>query len=69
MSMLSSDLGLAIVPRSTSSPEGVVRVAINGFSLNRPVHLFGVAGRQRSPVAAMVMKMLRGANWARSVEA
>ena len=69
MSMLSSDLGVAIVPRSTSNPEGLARVTINGLELTRPVNLFGVAGRQRSPVAAMVMKMLRGANWSRSAAA
>ena len=30
-----------------------------------PVHLYGVAGRQRTAVAALVMKMLRAADWSR----
>jgi DNA-binding transcriptional LysR family regulator len=65
MSMLASDLGVAIVPRSLSTPVGVARLTINGLDLRRPVHLYGVAGRQRSSIAAMVMKMLRSADWSR----
>jgi DNA-binding transcriptional LysR family regulator len=68
MSMLASDLGVAIVPRSTSSPDTLARVAINGLELSRPVHLYGVAGRQRTPVAALIMKMLRAANWSRHTD-
>ena len=63
MSMLASDLGVAIVPRSTSSSDLLARIAIQEFELNRQVHLFGVAGRQRSAIASMVMKMLRAADW------
>jgi hypothetical protein len=29
------------------------------------VSLYGVAGRQRTPVANMMMKMLRAADWSR----
>jgi DNA-binding transcriptional LysR family regulator len=67
MSMLASDLGVAIVPRSTSSPETLARVTIDGLKLVRPVHLYGVAGRQRTTVAALVMKMLRAADWSRHI--
>jgi DNA-binding transcriptional LysR family regulator len=68
MSMLASDLGVAIVPRSTSNPATLARVTINGLALSRPVHLYGVAGRQRTPVAALIMKMLRAANWSRHTD-
>ena len=67
MSMLASDLGVAIVPRSTSSPETLARVTIDGLKLVRPVHLYSVAGRQRTTVAALVMKMLRAADWSRHI--
>jgi DNA-binding transcriptional LysR family regulator len=67
MSMLASDLGVAIVPSSTSFPGTLTRVTINGLELSRPVHLYGVAGRQRTPVAALVMKMLRAADWSRHI--
>ena len=67
MSMLASDLGVAIVPRSTSSSGNLARVVIDGLELSRPVHLYGVAGRQRTAVAALVMKLLRAANWSRHI--
>jgi DNA-binding transcriptional LysR family regulator len=67
MSMLASDLGVAIVPRSTSSPGTLARVMIGGLDLSRPVHLYGVAGRQRTAVAALVMKMLRAADWSQRI--
>jgi DNA-binding transcriptional LysR family regulator len=65
MSMLASDLGVAIVPRSTSSPDTLARVTVNGLTLSRALHLYGVAGRQRTAVASLVMKLLRAANWSR----
>jgi DNA-binding transcriptional LysR family regulator len=67
MSMLSSDLGVAIVPRSTASPATLARVDIDGRALSREVDLYGVAGRQRTAVAALVMKLLRAADWSRNV--
>ena len=39
MSMLASDLGVAIVPRSASSLDGLARITINGLDLDRSVHL------------------------------
>lgn len=63
--MLASDLGVAIVPRSASKRDGLACIGISGLDLQRPVYLYGVAGRQRSTIASMVMKMLRGANWSR----
>ena len=62
-SMLAADLGVAIVPRSCSAGVALTSIPIDGFDLNRCVYLYGVAGRQRSTVAAMMMKMLRGTNW------
>jgi hypothetical protein len=31
--------------------------------MRRTVHLYGVAGRERTAVASAVMRMLRGADW------
>jgi hypothetical protein len=39
------------------------RAAVHGFDLKRTVFLYGVAGRQRTPVANMMLKMLRAADW------
>jgi hypothetical protein len=46
-----------------------VHVPVNGFDLSRSVYLYGVAGRQRSTVAATMMKMVRAANWSRYADA
>jgi hypothetical protein len=35
--------------------------------LSREGDLYGVAGRQRTAVAALVMKLLRAADWSRNV--
>jgi DNA-binding transcriptional LysR family regulator len=69
LSMLASDLGVAFVPRSASGAGDLVHVPVNGFDLSRSVYLYGVAGRQRSTVAATMMKMVRAANWSRYADA
>jgi DNA-binding transcriptional LysR family regulator len=69
LSMLASGLGVAIMPKSASASGPLARVPINGLDLTRSVHLYGVAGRQRSTIAATMMKMLRAANWSRFSEA
>ena len=41
-----------------------LRVAeIRDLNLSRTVHLYGVAGRQRTAVAAAILRLLRGADW------
>jgi hypothetical protein len=42
-----------------------MRAPVAGLDLRRTVSLYGVAGRQRTPTANMIMKMLRGADWSR----
>jgi DNA-binding transcriptional LysR family regulator len=69
LSMLASDLGVAFVPRSTSSAGDLTQIPVNGFDLSRSVYLYGVAGRQRSVVSATMMKMVRAANWSRFADA
>jgi DNA-binding transcriptional LysR family regulator len=69
LSLLGSGLGVAIMPESASAAGPLARVPIRGLDMTRSVHLYGVAGRQRSTVAATVMKMLRAANWSRLSEA
>jgi hypothetical protein len=33
--------------------------------LNRLIHLYGVAGRQRTAAANAILKLLRGSDWSR----
>lgn len=62
---LERGLGVAFAPRSVLFPDRVKRVLVSGLDLRRTVSLYGVAGRQRTPVADMIMKMLRAADWSR----
>ena len=61
----SSGLGVAFVPRTAPRPETLKHAPINGVELRRTVYLYGVAGRQRTPVASAILKMLRAADWSR----
>jgi hypothetical protein len=60
---LEQGLGVAFVPRSVLFSACAKRVLVAGLDLQRTVSLYGVAGRQRTPVANMLMKMLRAADW------
>jgi hypothetical protein len=51
------------VPRSTQAPASVARIALEGIELRRTVYAYGVAGRQRTAVAAAMLKMLRAYDW------
>jgi len=62
---LEQGLGIAFAPRSVLFSDCVKRVFVTGLDLQRTVSLYGVAGRQRTPVANMIMKMLRAADWSR----
>lgn len=61
--LLEADIGIAIMPRSASTPETLRRAEVEGLDLKRTVQLYGVAGRERTAVASAVMKMLRSADW------
>jgi hypothetical protein len=54
---------VALMPQSARVPDTVMRIAVGKFPLNRTIYLYGVAGRQRTPVASTLMKMLRAYDW------
>jgi DNA-binding transcriptional LysR family regulator len=62
---LQQGFGIAFVPQSVLFSDCVKRVLVTDLDLRRTVSLYGVAGRQRTPVANMIMKMLRAADWSR----
>jgi DNA-binding transcriptional LysR family regulator len=62
---LEAGLGVAFAPQSVSFSDCVKRILVTGLDARRTVSLHGVAGRQRTPVANMIMKMLRAADWSR----
>jgi len=61
--LLEAEIGVGLVPQTSSIPPSLQRAPIRGFDPRRTVHLYGVAGRERTAVASAVMRMLRGANW------
>jgi DNA-binding transcriptional LysR family regulator len=65
LALLDANIGIGFLPRTVNAPASLVRTSVPGLELARTVCLYGVAGRQRTPVAATFMKMLRAANWAK----
>lgn len=63
VALLEGNVGIAIVPMSFGLPPNLIGIALTGFDLQRSVSVYGVAGRQRSPVAATFLKLLRAADW------
>ena len=63
LSLLEANIGVAIVPRSLLIPEGVTRLSINEFLLNRTVCLYAVAGRLRGGPVTTFIKQLNAADW------
>lgn len=63
MELLEADIGVAVIPHTATIPKTLKRTAVEGLDARRTVHLYGVAGRERTAVASAVMRMLRGADW------
>jgi DNA-binding transcriptional LysR family regulator len=61
--LLEAEMGVALIPRSASTPDTLTRTRLDGFDESRTVHLYGIAGRERTAVASAIMRMLRGADW------
>jgi DNA-binding transcriptional LysR family regulator len=63
VALVEANIGIGFLPRTVKTPQSLMRTTVQGLELGRDVCLYGVAGRQRTPVAATFMKMLRAANW------
>src|SRR5215510_744562 len=61
--LLEADIGVAVIPHTATMPKTLKRHPVDGLDARRTVHLYGVAGRERTAVAAAMMRMLRGADW------
>ena len=61
--LLEADIGVAVLPHTASLPATLKRSSVEGLNSRRTVHLYGVAGRERTAVASTVMRMLRGSDW------
>ena len=61
--LLEADIGIAVVPLTSPIPQTLKRTSVEGLDARRTVHLYSVAGRERTAVASAVMRLLRGADW------
>jgi DNA-binding transcriptional LysR family regulator len=61
--LVEAEIGVAIIPDSSSIPQTLKRTTVDGLDARRTIHLYGVAGRERTAVASAIMRMLRGADW------
>jgi len=68
MALLDANIGISLLPRTITTPSRLLRTTVKGLELGRTVCLYGVAGRQRTPIASTFMKMLRAANWPQRTE-
>lgn len=66
--LLEAEVGVALMPDTSPIPPTLKRTTVDGFDARRTVHLYGVAGRERTAVASAVMRMLRGADWRQSLK-
>jgi DNA-binding transcriptional LysR family regulator len=65
VAILEANLGVAIMPESVPRSEKLSRIAIAGLDLRRTAYVYAVAGRERSPSATALIKLLRAADWPR----
>ena len=65
IALIEAGFGFGLFPPSIPTPATLTRLAVDSLDFSRTVFLYGVAGRQRTPVASALMKMLRAANWSR----
>ena len=61
--LVEAAIGVAVIPDTSPIPQTLQRTAVEGLDARRTVHLYGIAGRERTAVASAVMRMLRGADW------
>ena len=63
VALLEAGLGLAFLPQSAIVETALRPVPLAGLEMSREVSLYAVAGRQRSPAADALMKLLRARDW------
>jgi DNA-binding transcriptional LysR family regulator len=61
--LLEANLGVSIMPQSALGSSSLSSIEIDGLKLKRNVSLYAVAGRERSPAGAALVKLLRSADW------
>jgi DNA-binding transcriptional LysR family regulator len=63
VTLVEANLGIGMLPESTARPDRVRLVSVDGLDLQRTILLYGVAGRQRSPAASALVRLMRAGDW------
>ena len=63
LTLIEANLGVGMLPESTTKSERIKLMSIEGLDLKRTVFLYGVAGRQRSPAASALIRLMRAGDW------
>lgn len=63
LALLDANLGVAIIPNSTSGTAGFRRIPLRRLELARTVSAYAVAGRRRAVPCATLLNLLRAADW------
>jgi DNA-binding transcriptional LysR family regulator len=63
IALVEADAGVGFVPASTPDSPNTRRRPVKDLELRRTVSVYGVAGRQRSPVGSTLLGLLRAADW------
>jgi len=63
--LLGANVGVSIMPQSARSWDALHFIVIEDLALTRTVKVYAVAGRERSPAANGLLRLLRSADWSR----
>jgi DNA-binding transcriptional LysR family regulator len=63
VTMIEANLGVGMLPESTARSDRMRLISVNGLDLRRTIYLYGVAGRQRSPAASALIRLMRAGDW------
>lgn len=63
LALLEANLGVGVLPSSATRSKDIKLIPINEVELGRTVFLHSVSGRQRSPAAAALIKLMRATDW------
>ena len=63
LALVEAEAGVGFVPASAPDSPNTRRRLVKDLDLRRTVSVYGVAGRQRSPVCTALLGLLRAADW------
>lgn len=63
LALVESGAGVGFLPASAPDSPAIRRQTVKDLDVRRTVFVYGVAGRQRSPVATALLNLLRAADW------